>query len=351
MGISKSSLLKFAGWSSIDNTSWIRRRENKEALFKGQGEYLWTLARSRLCHSQETCLAGCPEREDAAPHYSESAAGPATGATRPRPLETETAPLTECHLGQRAEEWDDTDTWAQRHVFKPACAQPTITVGVEAGTCIHLWVVGTAGGGGSCTCRHLATRVGRATAKSSHGCKGWRHGLWGLGSHLLVTIHAYISIYCLQDGHCRLKYHNTRPVAANNSLSLLINQHWNAQSWSITGSHSLEFLAYLVIVKLWSGSSSRPSSCRASMQGAASAGRGNRLRGSIGTRHPSQHLSRRVAWLCHLWSHIDWPAEKREESKCSENEIKLACWAMVINAEMNTCKRFTCESRLYLSQH
>lgn len=75
--------------------------------------------------------------------------------------------------------------------------KPTITVGVEAGTSVHLWVVCVAGGGWSSTCRHLAKSVGGATSKSTHGGKWWRHGLSWLRSYLLVRTERVTLIYWL----------------------------------------------------------------------------------------------------------------------------------------------------------
>lgn len=81
-------------------------RETKRLLLKDSERESEVSVGERLSlyHSQETCLAGCPEHEDAALHCSVSAAGLATGATLPPLLETETVPQTESHLGQRTEE-------------------------------------------------------------------------------------------------------------------------------------------------------------------------------------------------------------------------------------------------------
>lgn len=126
-----------------------------------------------MCHSQGTCLAGCPEHEDVALCYSASAAGLATGTTLPLMPERGTVLQTESHLRQNREVRECSSA-IQTHTFKPTCTQPTIAVGVDAGTSVYLRVVCTAGGCGSSTCRHLAKRVGRATSKPSHGRKLWR---------------------------------------------------------------------------------------------------------------------------------------------------------------------------------
>lgn len=97
-GISKSSLLKLGGWSSIDSTSWNTKKTR--VISEKQRNMKKYLGRGSCCrHSQGTCLAGSPEDAAVALHYSAPAAGLATGATLPPLPAGGTGPLTESRLG------------------------------------------------------------------------------------------------------------------------------------------------------------------------------------------------------------------------------------------------------------
>lgn len=100
MGISKSSLLKLGGWSSIDSTSWNTHTQKNQGLFeRNKRNIKKDLGRGlRWRHSQGTCL-GFPEDVAVALHYSATAAGPATGATLPPLPAVGTGSLTESRLG------------------------------------------------------------------------------------------------------------------------------------------------------------------------------------------------------------------------------------------------------------